>query len=529
VPSPKEFIPIAHSGLQHVAGARLVGRINPNETAEVLLYVRSAPSGGKIRDAADELGNMRVRERTHFSRSRFVNQFGADPADLEAVERFANENNLSVSSVGSARRSVRLIGTLGDLQKAFNVQMAQYHSSRGTYRGYAGTVHVPHELSDIVKSVFGLDTKPQVTSHLRMLPNMAGRAGARAGANGYTPVDVASLYNFPSGYYGQGQTVALLEFGGGYRMDDLNAYFQGLGIAAPSITSVSVGGGRNAPTGNSNGPDAEVMLDIEVLGAVASGARIVVYFAPNTTMGFLRAVSTAIHDSFHSPSIISISWGGPESSWSRLAMNAMNYEFQSAAALGITVCAAAGDNGYTDGIQGTRANVDFPASSPYVLACGGTRLESSGGAISSEVVWYDNPNSATGGGVSDHFGLPSYQQNANVPTSVNPPYNTGRGVPDVSGDADPVTGYRVRVDGQNLIIGGTSAVAPLWAGLLALINQKLDTSVGYINPILYSQGPGGLNDILHGNNGSGGYKAGPGWDACTGLGSPNGEALAGLL
>ena len=251
-------------------------------------------------------------------------------------------------------------------------------------------------------------------------------------------------------------------------------------------------------------------------------------------VGWFRGIHTAIHDSFHNPSVISISWGGPEQTWSRQTLRALNHQFKVAAALGITVCAAAGDNGYTDGVSGTAANVDFPASSPYVLACGGTSLRSSEGRITSETVWNDGPNksnpqSATGGGVSAFFAMPSYQQSAGVPASVDPPFNTGRGVPDVAGAADPYTGYRVRVDGTNQVIGGTSAVAPLWAALITLVNQKLGNPAGYLNPLLYANAAAGgaFTDIVSGDNGA--YQAGPGWDPCTGLGSPDGTVLADLL
>jgi kumamolisin len=313
--------------------------------------------------------------------------------------------------------------------------------------------------------------------------------------------------------------------GGGYRAADLTAYFKGLGQTAPQVTAVSVDNGKNSPS-TASSADGEVMLDIEVSAAVAPGAKIVVYFAPNTDQGFIDAVSSAVHDTTNNPSVISISWGGPESSWTTQAMNALDAACQSAAALGITVTVAAGDNGSTDGATGN--NVDFPASSPHVLGCGGTKLVGSGSTITSEVVWNEQASNegATGGGVSNVFPLPSFQANANVPA---PSSSTGgRGVPDVSGDADPVTGYQVRVDGQNLVIGGTSAVAPLWAGLIALSNQQNGKSAGFLQPQLYSaKGAAAFNDIVSGNNGA--FSAGPGWDACTGLGSPIGTRLIALL
>jgi kumamolisin len=259
---------------------------------------------------------------------------------------------------------------------------------------------------------------------------------------------------------------------------------------------------------------------------VAPGAKIVVYFAPNTDQGFIDAIGTAVHDSANNPSVISISWGGPESSWTAQSMSALDAACQSAAALGITITVAAGDNGSSDGATGN--NVDFPASSPHVLGCGGTKLTGSGSTITSEVVWNElaSNEGATGGGVSNVFPLPSWQANANVPA---PSVSTGgRGVPDVAGDADPVTGYQVRVDSESLVIGGTSAVAPLWAGLIALSNQQNGKSAGFIQPQIYAaNASSAFNDIVSGNNGA--FSAGPGWDACTGLGSPIGVNLIALL
>jgi len=295
------------------------------------------------------------------------------------------------------------------------------------------------------------------------------------------------------------------------------------------VSAVSVGKGSNNPTGDPNGPDGEVMLDIEVAGSIAPAAKIVVYFAENTDAGFLNAITTAVHDSTNNPSVLSISWGGSESSWTQQAMTSMDQAFQSAAAMGVSVCVAAGDDGSTDGVTDGLNHVDFPASSPNVLACGGTELMASGDAITSEVVWNElaNNEGATGGGISDVFPLPSYQSAAGVPASANPNHNAGRGVPDVAGDADPNTGYVTLVDGQPDVIGGTSAVAPLWAGLIALINESMGKPVGFINPLLYQTPKGDFNSITSGNNGA--YSAGPGWNACTGLGSPIGAAIAAAL
>ncbi len=350
-------------------------------------------------------------------------------------------------------------------------------------------------------------------------------AAKTSAASSFTPPQLGALYQFPQGTTAAGQTIGIIELGGGYRTADITAYFKSLGQTAPSVTAVSVDGGKNSPS-NANGADGEVMLDIEVAASIAQGAKLAVYFAPNTDQGFIDAISTAIHDATNKPSVISISWGGPESSWTTQAINALDSVCQGAAALGITITVAAGDNGSTDG--GTGDNVDFPASSPHVLACGGTKLIASGSTISSEVVWNEQASNegATGGGVSNVFPLPSWQASANVPAPTVS--GGGRGVPDVAGDADPTTGYTVRVDGQTLVIGGTSAVAPLWAGLIALSNQQNGTTAGLLQPAIYAaKASSAFNDITQGNNGT--FSAGPGWDACTGLGSPIGSKLIQLL
>jgi len=302
-----------------------------------------------------------------------------------------------------------------------------------------------------------------------------------------------------------------------------------LGVPLPQISTVLVDGALGQPSGDPDGADGEVMLDLEVAGAVAPGAKIVVYFAPNTDRGFLDAITKAVHDTQNNPAVLSISWGGPEADWTPQALESFDQAFQDAALLGVTVCCAAGDNGSSDGLDDGLAHVDFPASSPHALACGGTRLIALPQGIL-ETAWNDAQGGATGGGISAVFPLPAYQQQANVPPSVNPGDGVGRGVPDVAGNADPDSGYRVRIDGIDTVLGGTSAVAPLWAGLVALLNQALQRRVGFLNPALYGSGVAqsqALRDIVSGANGD--YAAGPGWDACTGLGTPNGASLLAQL
>ncbi|MGZ4299912.1 MAG: S53 family peptidase, partial [Solirubrobacteraceae bacterium] len=389
-------------------------------------------------------------------------------------------------------------------------------NATGHYRARSGALTVPAELGDVVMGVFGIDNRPQARPHLRR------HAQAQA-ATSFTPVQVAEAYAFPSGATGKGRTVGIIELGGGFSTDDLSTYFQGLGLTGPSVTAVSVDGGQNTP-GTDPNADGEVMLDIEVVGAVAPDVAIAVYFAPNTDQGFIDALSTAVHDTVHKPSVISISWGESEDAWSAQARTQMEQILTEAGALGVTVTVAAGDNGSADAVNDGQQHVDFPASAPHALACGGTSLRASGMKIESETVWNDPGGGATGGGISRQFPMPDYQANANLPVNVDT-RAPGRGVPDVSGDADPQTGYVIRVDGAEETIGGTSAVAPLWAGLIARLDEQLGAPLGFVQPLLYQLlGSGSFHDIHSGDNGS--YTAGPGWDACTGLGSPDGTALA---
>ncbi|HEY6470606.1 MAG TPA: S53 family peptidase [Candidatus Dormibacteraeota bacterium] len=476
------------------------GACDPAATATITVYVRGSGDGPAP---------------GHLSREEYAAAHGAAASDVEAVREFASQWGLTVGNVDTGRRSVELAGTVDALAAAFGTTLSLFRDADGVeYRGRSGQLFVPSELEGVVTGVFGLDERPQAQPHFRP------RAKA---TSQYTPPQVAAAYAFPAGLTGKGECIALIELGGGFRTTDLSAYFSMLGIAQPLVIAVPVDGGSNAP-GTPDGPDGEVMLDIEVAGSVAPEATIAVYFAPNTDRGFIDAVTTAVHDTDHRPSVVSISWGSAEDTWTAQAMNQMEQAFVAAAAMGVTVTVAAGDNGSTDGASDGLQHADFPASAPHALGCGGTRLKIVDAAIGAETVWNDGPgDGAGGGGISDVFPIPDYQQHASIPPSANPGGRVGRGVPDVCGDADPDTGYTVRVDGETIPIGGTSAVAPLWAGLIALLNQGLGKPVGFLHPFLYSEAGKGLHDIVSGSNGA--YSAGPGWDACTGLGSPDGTVL----
>jgi kumamolisin len=555
-----------------MAGAKAGKVVDAGDQIEITVRIR-----GRSQASPEDLmkiGAQKPAERKILSREQFATQFGADPADFAKVEAFAHDHGLVVSAANPGQRTIRLKGSAAGLSEAFGVELRHYaKGGAAPYRGRTGSIYIPKDLKDIIVGVHGLDNRPVAKRHSRLrrpkplttaarktakakhAPNKPAK-GKPAPAKSRQVADptvtapqVAALYNFPAGLTGLGQSIAIIELndvdntgkptGAGYQTSDLAAYFKNLGIAAPSVVAVSVDGGANVP-GPDPDSDGEVTLDIEVAGSIAPGANIVVYFTPNTTAGFIDAVNQAVQDTVHKPSVISISWGGPEDPNGQVDQQftqGLNQAIQDAAQLGVTVCCAAGDDGSPDmelkGWDG-KPHADFPSSSPFSLACGGTKLSVANGSIASEVVWNEGQRAgAGGGGVSNLFVLPSYQTGAKVPKAPNG--SAGRGLPDVAGNADPDTGYQIFLAGSQQVVGGTSAVAPLIAGLIALINQSLaqktpGVTAGFLNPLLYGAAASAFRDITTGNNDiyaklNGLYTAGPGWDACSGLGVPDGTKL----
>jgi kumamolisin len=525
------FVPLPGSERTPLAGAEdSAQQLDDSQRIEVTLITRRR----------EDLPAEYVTGPATLSRDQLEAQHGTDPADLALIRDVLGRFGIEVTGADAGARQVTVAGPISAFSAAFGASLRLVNtphpaSNRGVaqHRYRVGGLHVPAELDGVVLAVLGLDDRPQATPQIRRAPSFAAAAANTTGPTSYSPVQVAQAYKFPAGTDGSGQTLAIIELGGGFGSADLDAYFSGLGIAGPSVTAVGVDGGTNVAGRDPQGADGEVLLDIEVAGAVAPGARQVVYFAPNSDRGFVDAVVTAVHAN-PTPTAVSISWGQSEDSWTGQARAALDQAFADAAALGVTVTAAAGDNGSGDRVSDGKAHADFPASSPHALACGGTslRVDPATGDISGETVWNDGPGGgATGGGVSDTFGLPSWQAPAGVPGRAGNGH-PGRGVPDVAGNADPETGYQVRVDGKPQVVGGTSAVAPLWAALICRMAQATGKSFGLIQPLLYagvSSGttPAGFRDITQGDNGA--YQAGPGWDACTGLGVPDGAALASRL
>ena len=534
-----DLIPLSGSERSELPGA--VPTATPLDDSQVITVTVL------LRRRAD-LPAVLVEGPQTISPAQLGEQYGADPADAQVVAEVLADYGLTVTAYQLESRRLKVSGTIAALTSAFGTTLSSVTSPHPDgsgnvqHRYRTGALSVPSRLAGIVTAVVGLDNRPQARAQFRRGPAarhpvsgdpVVGDPNAAAAQDqSLTAPQVASFYQFPDNTDGSGQTVAIIELGGGYQQSDLSTYFSGLGLPVPSVTAVGVDGGANTPGGDA---DAEVELDIQVIGGVAPGAAQQVYFAPNTDQGFIDAISDAVHATT-TPVAISISWGGSEDSWTAQSRTSMDAAFQDAVAVGITVTVAAGDNGSSDTAGTTSGvHVDFPASSPNALACGGTTLvgNASTDVITSEVVWNElaSNEGATGGGVSDVFPLPAYQASAGVP-SLAVTGKTGRGGPDVAGNADPVTGYQVVVGGQQEPIGGTSAVAPLWAGLIARLAQATGQKFGLLQTTLYAgvaagTAAPGFNDITEGDNGA--YKAGAGYDACTGLGSPNGAQLLTLL
>jgi kumamolisin len=534
---PSDYRPIKGTERSPRSGARRVGAADPQEQLSVSIRVRRRTDAAPLPVSPDWAA--RPGERSRYSREQFAANFGSSETDLNEVAEFGRRNGLTVVESSAARRTVVLEGSVAQMNRAFSVDLGRYELPGESYRGREGPVHLPEGLVEVVEGVFGLDNR-----------RMATRAGGSgSGSAMLTPRQVAGLYNFPLATNANGQTIGIIEFGGGYKINkqgvptDIQAYFEKQGLSTPNLFPVTKDKALNDP---GDPASDEVVLDIEVAGSVAQGANLAVYFAPFTQQGWVDILTTAVLDNvlpadWAAPSVITISWGWAELeryqtfAWTAAAIDAVSQTLQDAAMLGVTVMVSSGDNGSDCQIQDGNAHVNYPASDPGVTAVGGTSIENVEGSAFTEVTWNGHSKKdemdVTGGGVSDFFGLPYWQSWAKVPGSVND-HHQGRGIPDIAGHA---AGYMIFFNGS--MKGpyiGTSEAAPLYAGLIALINAAIGDSVGYLNPILYELGGTTVfRDIADGEtNADGpapGYTSVVGWDACTGWGSVDGSALLNMV
>jgi kumamolisin len=480
------------------------------------------------------LEKLRPRDREYLTPDSFAEAFELHHETLDRLRAFVREYGLGIEDTGimPALRHVVVSGLIANVERAFQVKLEWHTVSGQKYLWHEGPAYIPDDLTDVVEAVIGLYS-PALETH-----SAPGRSGPPPA--GVDPRTIACAYDFPPGD-AKGESIAVILLGGGYDPADLNAYFAALNLKVPKTTLVLVGAQTNSPAPASSISDMlsgnppnlqtlwtiEAALDLELIGTLANDAHIVVYLAENTTQGKLEALARATSNP--DVSVISCSFGSFEDSVTQATLEATDEACETAGLFGKTVCVSSGDKG--DGSGGSRSpRVRFMASSPNVLACGGTHATIPANGPLDETVWNElffGNQFSSGGGVSAAFPLPSWQAGADVPGKTGG--RTGRGVPDVAAKADMLTGYPIRVRGFSFNMGGTSAAAPLWASLVARLNQNLGFRVGHLTPLLYTAAfAATFRDVTVGDSGPH-FAAHPSWDACTGLGTPNGNALLKLL
>jgi kumamolisin len=538
---PQHRIELQNSNHAIPPSAKAVRRTDPNQWIDVTLGVRRKAD---LPDLSN-LETLPPRERAYMTHDQLARDYGSDPASIDHIQAFAAAHGLTVVREEPISARMTLGGPVSAMSEAFGVTLFDYADPKlGDFHARTGRVSLPTDVASDITGVFGFSNQRHLRRKRHGVISETAAAGATAARAWFLPTELAPIYNFPAGD-AAGQTIALLEFGGGVEDADVSAYFAKIKSPRPEVTVVALDGVGVDPAAD---PDStgEVMLDVDVAGALAPGAKLVVYFSTFDEKGLIDAVSALVSDAVNKPSVASISWGWDENEpmqnqviWSPAAIDHVNHSLLAAAHLGVTVCVSTGDDGSEAQIKDGRAHVNFPATSPFVLAVGGTSLRrrrtSKGSSVIHETVWNDGPGSGTGGGVSDYTPVPAWQSGI-VPGSINPGHFAGRAIPDVAANADPATGYLTMSGGKFGIVGGTSASAPLWAALIARINAALGAKTGNFNVLLYSKyGPADvLRDITLGDNDTDGllggqFAAGPGWDACTGWGVPDGVKLLTVL
>jgi kumamolisin len=500
----EQRVPIPRTFRTHWPGSTLAEALASDADILLTIWLRPKKDGELDVARAQKLGATPPLERTYVERSALKSQTDADPADLERLRAYCE--GLGITIVTVHWRSVVVSGPIDRLVEAFGATVAIFLDGNGRrFRHRSAALHVPHEIAALARGAFGLHQWPR-SSRLGPLQRHS---------TPLTASDIVKRYEFPDGD-GSGQTIGVLQFRGEFRADDFDRCMQAQGVtsAHPIVKRVDDAALQHSVETTK---DLEAALDSQIIGALAPGARVVIYQAPDDERGFLDAIRTALFDEEYQPSILSISYGFPERLWTPAAIDVLDELFTAASLLGVTVFCSSGDNGAELDLDG-KPHVLAPASSPFVHACGATTIVSDS-AGEREVAW-----EKTGGGFSEHFAVPPWQSVVRSVAAENK-LDEGRGVPDVAAQETP--GYFVYLDGVELALGGTSAVAPLWAALAARLNQRLGAPIGFFSPLLYGERQKVLRDVTDGNNGR--FQARAGWNPCTGLGVPLGGALEAAL
>lgn len=514
-------VPVCGSCRSLLPGAVLEGPWDSSDQALVSIRLRR-----RRRLPLRGVASLAVAERRYLTSEEFEQEFGADEEAVRLLEVFARETGLEIVTRLPAAALFVLAGTVAQFNAAFNVQLKRFTLGDSvTFRGRVGSIYLPAGLAQVVRGVHGMDDRPAVQRAL------SGHSVGTPGS-GATAAELGEYYRFPREYDGAGETVALLHFGQGITPEQIDYHFRATDSRSPEFLPPRLVFGGSNQTGGVGEP----LLDSAIAGGLAPGARFLNCFSSASTAGVIHGFAETIHDRAHRPSVLSVSWGAVEATGTPQFYAAVNDQLRSAALLGITVCCSTGDYGSQAG-QPEGRHVEFPASSPYVLACGGSEIRGEG-TDRTEVVWRGEAGLATGGGVSRL--LPGSRWHAHRTCRVLARRSSKQGapvlarsgsrrrvLPDVCAHAGGFDVYLRGLD-EPVTISGTSCVAPLWAALVARLNQGLGKRVGYLNPLLYRGGCRKLFvDVIEGDNGD--FFARQGWDACTGLGSPNGEELLRFL
>ena len=496
-----------------VAQATRTGAVAANQSIAVTVSLAVRDQAG-LQTFLQQVADPASAQYKHYlTVKQFAQRFGATQDSIAQVTAYLAGHGLAVGKVAANGLTLTAHGSAAQVQKAFGTTIATYRDASGKRSFYANTNApvLPEAIASAVADVSGLSDYAVSHQDAVKAPATRSAASPKASVAGFTPTQIRSGYNLTgpiaSGYTGAGKTVALEEFSA-FTQSDVTTYDKKFSLTPSTPVVVKSDGG----TTDTSGED-EVELDIEVVQAIAPGATIKVYEAPNSDAGEAAVYAQLVSDDVP---IISTSWGQDEAAETASNRVALNTDFQEAAAQGQSIYAASGDSGSDDAGNGG-TSVDFPASDPYVTGAGGTTLKlASSGAWSSEKAWSDS-----GGGISSYFATPSFQ------TSVNS--GSYRDVPDVAADANPSTGWAIYTEGAWAEYGGTSAAAPNWAAFTAIYDDEAAAlnkpALGFANASIYtlaesSNYKSAFHDVTSGSNGA--YSAGTGYDKVTGWGSYNG-------
>jgi len=463
----------------------------------------------------------------------YVYQFGAVKDEVILVADWATDHDLTVIEANINSATVKLSGTAEQYNNIFNITLQTVTANDREYITHTGSITIPTDIDAVVDLILGLDNSVSFFHNAILETTTSGPLDPNL-ISSPTPVDLALAYKFPRApggdlVQGNGACVAIIELGGGWTTQNLTSTFGRISQPNPTVVDVSVDGGVN--DGGVSGDSAEVMLDIYCVGAVVPAAKIAMYFAPNSFQGFIDTIITPTNDTVNNPSVISVSWGTTDTNWSSTSRNAFEAALAAAVVKGITVFIAAGDYGVRAISGGPTYTVQYPGTSPYCICAGGTVVSINNDySIASEVPWGTSGGSfAGGGGVSGIFSVPTWQTGFNSKLYPGGTVSslTGRGIPDVSAMATGYTFYYLNSNVSGTFLG-TSATAPLLAGMMARLNQMSGGRIGFVNADWYAVRTTAFNDQTSGDNHGGntvGYMADTGWDAATGLGSPIGTEL----